>query len=142
MGLYAYYLSINANPYYKISFAVLLKYWIHSLMSGTEFSQLYSYSIENTPLKFWDLSSFNIPFTSRMPVPQITSCCSFSPAFFGAISLKCKEMIRPLSCFKQSIWFSPSRNKNQAIDCVRRWLSTGSQVSSSRKAAGDYGRRS
>jgi hypothetical protein len=54
------------------SAAVLLKYSTHCRMSGTEFSQLYSYSIEKTPLKFWRASSARIAFISALPVPQGT----------------------------------------------------------------------
>ena len=103
---------VNRILFYILTYSVSsLKYRMHSFISGTEFSQLYSYSIEKTPLKCCRFNSCNIPFTSRIPVPQITSCCSFYPYCFAAMSLKWREMRRPSSFFRQSSWFRPSRRQ-------------------------------
>lgn len=45
--------SRSAAAAYANSAATLSKYSTHLAISGREFFQLYSYSMENTPLNFW-----------------------------------------------------------------------------------------
>ena len=62
--------------------AVLLKNAILSQISGTDAFQLYSYSIEKTPLNPCRCNSFIIDSRSATPEPQGTSCAFLFPNSF------------------------------------------------------------
>jgi len=66
-------LAYVVTPDYASFFATSLKNLTLWAISGTELSQLCSYSIEKTPLNCWSFSSARIAGTSAIPVPHGTS---------------------------------------------------------------------
>src|SRR5690606_22978398 len=93
---------------FKLTFyRAVLKFCALSFTSGILFSQLYSYSAENIPLKFWRFNSACTSFSPNFPVPQGTSCAFLLPNSFRSLKWRCT--ILPSNFFRQSIGFKPER---------------------------------